>query len=105
MKTVTKDFMRGTFTCLMGCGIPKKFSQMKTDTVSSKKTGKCKECHSEYTKNHQLMKRANKYPHQYASCDSCDRTFHKKGRGNNKHLPHELTNCPYCGSLKIGDFQ
>lgn len=74
-------------------------SLIKKGTLTLKGTGKCKPCHSEYSRNKMVLNKANKNPGQYVSCEDCDMTFSKYvGRTKLDGTKQELKNCPYCNS-------
>lgn len=65
--------------------------------------GKCKRCHADYCRNHQMRKRAEIKPDNYMGCDSCDRLFSIYQGGGTQGFKHRLKRieCPFCKSEDI----
>lgn len=100
------------YSCRSCSGIKFTVDQMKKEkTLLVNKRGICKPCATEYERNQQLIRKANRNPQDYLSCNSCDRVFSSKNTGNytgnNQYIQIDnkrtvlRTDCPFCKSHDI----
>jgi hypothetical protein len=76
--------------------------QMKKEKfLHSNRRGICKKCSSKNESNQEMIRRANKNPENYLSCDKCDGIMKNMtgGRFNIKR-----TNCRYCKSESVSAY-
>lgn len=68
--------------------------------------GICAPCNREYEKVRLSLRKAEKDPDNFLTCDDCDRIFKKhKSGGPDKYGQQKLrTNCPCCGSDNIAKY-
>jgi hypothetical protein len=82
--------------------------------LHAKNRGICKPCATEYERNQQLLRKANKNPNDYLTCNSCDRIFSNRNvgnySGNNQYIQWDIkkfqlrVDCPFCKSEDIDRF-
>lgn len=81
------------FTCRVCTQEHDESNRHKGTAISSKGFGRCKKCHSNYVREHQLMRRAKISPQNYSTCLDCDKVFH-----------YTLKCCPECKSTNFDDY-
>lgn len=87
------------FTCRKCNGSDFTVDQMKKEPfLFSNNRGICKPCISKYETHEQFIRKANKNPENYLTCEDCDRMFSKNLQGRFKKL---RTECPFCKSENI----
>ena len=90
------------FTCRTCKNNDFTFEQMKKENfLLSRNRGICKKCASVDSSVSELMRRAERSPEQYLTCDDCDRIMKNKTGGRFSIL---RINCRYCKSENISRF-
>lgn len=64
----------------------------------------CKICWCTYRKNTNMFYKAQKEPHNYLECQSCDKLFSKFKTGN-RSANRLKTNCPSCKSSDLVNYE
>ena len=82
------------------CGKLKEKNLMRW-VASTQKSGECKKCHSDYCTSKSIERKSLLHPEKYASCNDCDRTFHRFTSPWSGRKQMELIYCKFCGSKEI----